>query len=91
MILSVYLRALLYKKSFWLGASSPLTWAHTANIMLQYNLRGQQKYNKFTVHGKLQPIASKLYMKCMNAVQCLKAISTQIGIGQKLYKNTTIF
>lgn len=40
--------------------------------MLEHNLRAQQKYNKFTVHGKLQPIVSKLYVKFMNAVQCFK-------------------
>ncbi len=61
MILSVYLRALLYKKSFWLGASSTL-WSveHNANIILEQNWRAQQKYNKFTVHGELQVLIKAL-------------------------------
>ncbi len=55
-------------------------WAHNANIMLEQNLRAQQKYNKFTVHGELKVLVSKLYVKFMNAVLCFKAISCAMSM-----------
>lgn len=53
--------------------------------MLEHNLRAQQKYNKFTVHGKLQSTVSKL--KFMNAVSIHKfmnAVSVQCFKGYSI-------